>query len=379
MNLAMKGKIAAMSLDTLVCAIANKFPSIGYYVLKVYNGPYFNFEVSATGTDVQAVDTGDPTAGTRELYLGNFGLVLALYLFCRYLPLTVITPLYFGRFTLLMLSMIMIFLSGFRNLFVEFGAYFLFASYLKKGLMRILPILFFVFCVVIATGFLNGRLFDLPMVVQRTLSFLPGNWSYEAVDNARTTAEWRFQMWERVLAGGIFEGNKYIHNKVIGDGFGFDRVQYQENQIMLERAALYGGGPEALQEIFQVTGDFHSGPISTIRMVGYIGLAIFLATLIVLMRFAWQIIRRAAGTPYAVPALFFGLPLVYLPFGFVFIVGAYKEGLVEAVVGAAMLKLLDHGLNEYYREKASQPVASSRQQALQDFRPERPQLGGIRS
>ena len=374
-NLVMKGKIAAMGIDSLISAIANNFPSAGYYILKVYKTPYFAFETSATGTDVQSIDSGDSEIGvSRQACFGFFGLTIGLFLFSRFLPLTVIMPIYFGRFALLLFSVTLIFLSGFRNLFAEFGAYFVMASYLKKGLLRILPILSFVLLSVIAVGYLNGKLFDLPMVVQRTLSFLPGNWSYEAIDNAKTSTEWRVEIWERVMAGGVFDGNKYIHNKIIGDGFGFDRVLYEEAMVALAEAALHGGSSQALQEHYQVTGDFHSGPISTIRMVGYVGLAIFMITLITLMRFAWKIMRRASGTPYALPSLFFGLPLVYLPFGFVFIVGAYKDALIESFIGCAMLKLLDYGLNEYARGRAVQSGSDINRKELQEFRAKRPQL-----
>ena len=146
------------------------------------------------------------------------------------------------------------------------------------------------------------------------------------------------------MSGGMFEGNKYLHNKILGDGFGFDRVAFE--QTLLAASAGFMSTDEQ-QETEAINGNVHNGPISAIRTVGYVGLAAFIVFLVFLGRYAWQLINQAKRTPYFLPALFFGLPLIYKPLGYLLIFGAYDDDLRNAIIGLGMLKLLNLGLEEY--------------------------------
>ena len=56
--------------------------------------------------------------------------------------------------------------------------------------------------------------------------------------------------------------------------------------------------PRESQENMLISGDFHSGPVSTIRFVGYVGLALFFPLLVGIAVYAARLIKRAKGTPY---------------------------------------------------------------------------------
>ena len=66
--------------------------------------------------------------------------------------------------------------------------------------------------------------------------------------------------------------DRYITSKWLGDGFGLTSMQLQQSQ---QGAAQ--DNTDQLRESFTVVGEVcHSdGPVSAIRFVGYVGLAIF--------------------------------------------------------------------------------------------------------
>jgi O-antigen ligase len=186
---------------------------------------------------------------------------------------------------------------------------------------------------------MQGTVITLPASVQRTLSFLPGDWDSGAVADAKFSSEWRFQMWELMLTT-----DRYIENKILGDGFGMTMLQYQQTQSA-------GNDPAQLQESYMISGAVHSGPVGTIKFVGYLGLAIFVALLIVVSRTAWKICRRARGTPYFPYALYMGVPAIFGPFNFIFIYGAFEHDLANYLITGGMLKMLDISLDIYESEQ----------------------------
>jgi drug/metabolite transporter (DMT)-like permease len=100
-----------------------------------------------------------------------------------------------------------------------------------------------------------------------------------------------------------------------------------------------------------VSGQFHSGPVSSIRFVGYVGLGVFLILLIVLAKSAYQVIEKSRGTPYQFLTLFIGIPIMIYPFFFLFVFGAYEHDIINSFFYAGMLKLMNTSLNNY-RKKA---------------------------
>ncbi len=169
---------------------------------------------------------------------------------------------------------------------------------------------------------MQGTVFNLPPSIQRSLTFLPGKWDTSVIADAQFSSQWRVDMWERML-----KTDRYIENKWLGDGFGQTAMQLQQAQT-----ALANDNPEQVKESFLIAGIVHSGPVSTIRYVGYIGLFIFMVFLLVCAREAWLICRACRGTPYFSLSLFIGAPIIFKVFGFVIIFGAYDYDLPHSLV-----------------------------------------------
>jgi hypothetical protein len=196
---------------------------------------------------------------------------------------------------------------------------------------------------------LQGRVVDFPFGVQRALSFLPGQWDNVAVADAQHSTKWRTDMWREMLTS-----DRYISSKWFGDGFGY--TQFQLDTIRSNTENL---GVMAHQENFMIQGAVHSGPVSAIRFVGYVGLLLFLILQVLIVRFAWQLVRRAQGTGFSLLSLYIGLPAIWELGHFVLIFGAYEHALPEAIFAVGMLKMLENSMNEANR-KLDVDIAESR-------------------
>jgi O-antigen ligase len=182
--------------------------------------------------------------------------------------------------------------------------------------------------------------------MQRALSFVPAKWDADAVADAQGTTEWRVNIWKTVLTT-----NKYIDNKVLGDGFGYSRAQYQQ--------MIINGNSGLVGENQMISGDYHSGPVSTIRFVGVVGLALFYVLLIALAREAWRIVRLTTDTPFFILALFVCCPIIYEPFNFTFVFGAFQTALPTALFSVGMLRMLSNSL-EVWRAPAPAKIEDQR-------------------
>jgi len=275
----------------------------------------------------QAID--EDVIGRRPLLSAVGGR--GMQLLCSYFtPSSFLFPRHLSRFLPAAGFMVCILLSGFRSAVFTVFVYVCFSSYFRKRKQDI--VVFFLlataFAGIAALG--NGRLFRLPMAAQRALSFLPGNWDHEAVSDAKGSSEWRYQMWDMV----IFE-DKWIRNKWLGDGFGFTRY---ELSIMKSPTGFATGGN---QEAFLIAGTYHSGPLSTIRYAGIVGLALFFPLMLLLTMRAYRLIRACYGTALFPTALFVGMPVVFAPFPFIFVAGGYDSNMAEAFFAAGLLKIIE--------------------------------------
>jgi hypothetical protein len=298
-------------------------------------------------SDVRAVIMGEGT--NRQAYLGMIGSPLILALWSIFRPLTVINPLYIFRFIVFLLGIGCIFASGFRNMFATAIATMYLASYLRRGTTDVLRLSMLALPMIILLIAGQGTLYELPRSAQRALSFLPGRWDPISVADAQGSTEWRTMMWKAALSE-----DKYIKNKLLGDGFGFS-----QRDLAVMMANQRDDSTEAQQENMLIVGGVHSGPISAIRFVGAVGMVIFIGLLIVMAWTAWRLAKRAQGTPYLPIALFIGLPIIWEPINYVFIFGGYDGALPNAIFGVGMLKMLSYSLEAYIPQPALAAVDQS--------------------
>jgi hypothetical protein len=172
------------------------------------------------------------------------------------------------RLLLLALALAVGTLSGFRS-FVLFGGLTFALVFYLEGLhrTRYMPALLSV--ILLGSVVVLPQAEKLPLVVQRTLSFLPGHFDYAARESASSSLDWRVEMWKEVMP----EVPKYLFR---GKGWGIDARDFFTSVEMGEV-----GNPLASTIL---VGDFHNGPLSVLIPFGLYGAIAFVWFLVAGLR-----------------------------------------------------------------------------------------------
>ena len=152
----------------------------------------------------------------------------------------------------------------------------------------------------------EGLVEKFPMGVQRCLSVAPGiEISRDVREDTEHSSEWRVEMWRWALDS----RTGYIEDYVWGDGFG-QSVDYvrRETTSMMRGTTRHGD-----QDFFARTGTWHSGVITSIHRLGYVGLAIITMVYLYGTGMMFRVCMALKGTPMYFPAIFFLLPYAGQP------------------------------------------------------------------
>lgn len=312
--------------------------TIGYFIPQI--GVWFGAaSINSLNTGVQQSGEYQMERASRIVFLGSVGKNLALWLCAYKSPLRAcFHPLWAP---LILLSLAFAALSGFRSEIAAIGLIYLLGIAYRGGFHSSLVAILGLFCGICLLAFVNLA-FPLPSNIQRSLSFLPGTWDEAQVQDADDSTQWRVDMWEAALLT-----NNWISNKWLGDGLGMSKSEF--NFIQSYKDKTLGGqiGTGKLnidQELMMAAGNYHSGPVSTIRAIGYLGLIIFLISQIRLAVHAHRQIKRAANSSWLPLTIFIGIPIVYSPFFFVFVFGEIGFSISAFLISAGMIRLLENNL-----------------------------------
>ncbi len=276
---------------------------------------------------------------SRIGFLGTAGRNLALFVGAYISPLRACFHLLWAP--LVLLSIAFAALSGFRNEIISVGLFYAIALAYRGGKSS-----FFLsgFALIAGLGLLAllNLANPLPANIQRSLSFLPGTWDKAQVEDGQDSTTWRVEMWQEALFTDF-----WIHNKILGDGLGMTREEFNFMQSFKDQTiggAVGTGKLTRQQEFMMAAGNYHSGPVVTIRAVGYTGLLIFLLAQIRLAIHAHRQIQRARNTEWFPLTLFIGIPLIWSPIFFVFVIGDFGPATAGFLMGAAFVRLLENNL-----------------------------------
>lgn len=98
------------------------------------------------------------------------------------------------------------------------------------------------------------------------------------------------------------------------------------------------------QENMLINGSYHSGPVHSVRAVGYVGLIILVLAMIRVAVHASRQIQRCRGTEWHAVTLLFGIPIIVLPIFFCFVFGEYHTGVASTMMGFAMIRLFERNI-----------------------------------
>jgi len=308
-------------------------------------------------------DFGSLAAVTAEAQLGRtrftsmkeVGVVGVLALCSRHSPLKLISPLHPLLLSFLAGSFAAIFISGYRSAFLFAIVALLLSALLHRRTRDVwigAGVLVLGLVVLISV---QGSLLQLPMTVQRTLSWLPGDWDDETKRDAEGSTTWRYEM-----VAWAWNDNRIIKDKIWGQGFGLsidDMNIIASAMLSGQQGGMFIGGSD--RENFMLTGTFHNGPVSTVRYVGIVGFILYYPLLCYMALAAWRLCRRAYGTSAFPLALFIGIPMIYEPFNFVFIFGAFEGSVPQTLLWAGLLNLTSNYLDKIAPAKVVPPGPAS--------------------
>lgn len=330
MKTAMKLSILGGFINLSLGALGALIPSIGIWLGTT--------SANAGDPEKQRLAVDSMKAGRLEL-VRTFAQTAALTVSSYRSPLIACFSIRWAP--LIVISFVFAMLSGYRNVVAAVGMTYLVGLYYRGGIAQLMIA---GLCAMLGLGALavTNSIVPLPPNIQRSLSFLPGTWDEEYILDSRGSSNWRFEMWKEVLTT-----DRWIQNKFLGDGLGFSlREMKIQEQLNAEKRTNWTGssGFDLAREYVMINGDYHSGPVSAVRTIGYTGLFVMLLFQIRILIRAHRQILRSKGTEWFPVTLFFCIPMIWFPFFFTFIFGGFKGDVVVILMNAGMLRLLENNL-----------------------------------
>jgi hypothetical protein len=306
-------------------------PTVGYYLGDSY--------VDASITDHTGQRTQeDVGAASRVNFLGTLAKNISLWVSSFKAPLMASFHPLFAP--VIMISLAAAGLSGYRNVIGAVGLTYFIGICYRGGFAQVI-ISSLVGAIGLSALAVINAVAPLPPNIQRSLAFLPGTWEQRYKIEGESSTDWRVEIWEEVLLT-----DRWIENKFLGDGLGFSARELQSQLAAGESKINAKGisGFDAHRESILASGDYHSGPVQTVRMIGYAGLLVLILFQIRLAVHAHRAIKRCRDTEWFPIALFIGIPLIWNPIYFVFIFGTFSSAAITLLIGAAMLRMLKNNL-----------------------------------
>ena len=263
------------------------------------------------------------------------GLQLFLVLCAYYSPGSLFDPRR-GRFYVMLLATVCILAGGYRSMLVWSMAALAIAGCLHRRWRQTAVAGSVGALLLLLLAFGQGRFYQLPEAVQRSLTFLPGQWSEVVAKDAEGSSTARFKLWHDVIEWGT------IKNWWIGDGFGANL----EDAIAIASSKNY-------TEFITLTGAYHSGPLSAIRYVGTCGLALMYLLSISAAFYAYRCVNECRGTLLLPVAIYFAIQLIWGPIHYTFVFGGYDASFPDLLFQVACLRLLIRMADELKRNSAA--------------------------
>lgn len=311
-------------------ALAKFVPSIGMYL-----GASFATDVKKED-DLSNRDALDEGAAGRVSFVRAISLDLSNWICSRVPPLkAAFSPLWGAMIFFTLASAAF---SGYRSQLAVVGLTYI-VGIMYRGGIRHLILTGFMIATALTLLALVNLIHPLPPNIQRSLTFLPGTWDERYKKDAQVSTEWRMQMWIDALSS-----DRYIKNRLLGDGLGMTSEQLAKAEALRYAKETGRGGFDNHRESAMISGDYHSGPVQTIRTVGYVGMFILLFGMIRLAIHAHRQIIRCRGTEWFATALFIGNTYVWFAFGWSFIFGSFVGGATALLMGTALVRLLENNL-----------------------------------
>lgn len=189
---------------------------------------------------------------------------------------------------------------------------------------------------------LSVSIFDfsehLPLSSQRILSIIPGaKIDNYAAASAQDSTDWRIEMWKYALD----DRYNFIQDKVWGDGFSREKKHFMVSIY----SKVYGLSSKARDteasrtENTMYLDGWHSGPISTINSIGYIGFSLYIITAFIGIIYSIKVMLIFKNHKYRLPIIYYSITYFFLVYRFVAVVGV-AASIPEQIYYLCIVKLI---------------------------------------
>lgn len=261
--------LAGYFVDTIVFAVSTIFPAISPHLYRVYSN--VNLEAfEAVGVSQTAAISQDFVLRFGASGVLAFVMLTALQVYLPYarwfaLPNIIIGP------GILLFSLFLSLISGFRNTLAKFlliGLIGLWQSFRGYTVFFLLP-------GVAALGLLlwaQGNLFDLPPAIQRTLTWLPGDWDPAIVNATEGSSKFRKDL-RRIYFSEFFR-----KDNLLGEGYLYDRDELLYSQEKFWRKVGYTREMDEDEGIrgYIIRRSHHEGILNVHHITGHIGTVVWI-------------------------------------------------------------------------------------------------------
>jgi len=242
--------LAVTTFDLVIGIITAIFPASIYKIYPFYSA------VSIAG--FEEIVSGESVTGRIGAF-GNFGFTLILIVLSTVSLGHILHPSSFRRLVLLGIGGLSVLYSGFRSAVLNSFLGVLIAGVRDlKGRVVWLVVLLIIFLGTLAM--VNSAVIRLPKQIQRSLTFLPGDWDSEMVSNAADSNEFRKQVWT------VWTRQYFPAHPWIGRGFGF---RSEKAQRSIYQTDIY----DTVATI--ESGNIHNGFLASLDAMGIVGTIFF--------------------------------------------------------------------------------------------------------
>lgn len=213
----------------------------------------------------ERVALGEAIQGSRFGGFADLGNAICLLMFCKYSILGIICSPW--KLALCLAGGVGIALSGFRSMILNVVILCALIQFYRRQFVTL------IFCALCAYAGVLGLSHTIPMErvplgIKRVFSSVPGVdiKDKKLASTAQHSLDWRYQMWDWAMDS----SKGYIKNYVWGDGFALDSREYRLERININRRKIDSGS----NVLFAKRGVWHSGWVTAIHRLGYVGLTI---------------------------------------------------------------------------------------------------------
>lgn len=234
----------------------------------------------------ESVALSEAIQGSRFAGLEGFGKSICLLMFSKYPILGIVCSPW--KCVLCLFGIAGIALSGFRSQILYIGLVCILIQLYRR---QFIALLFCVVCAYAGVLVLSSAvpMERVPLGIKRIFTAVPG---VDVKDRrlevtSQHSLDWRYEMWDWAMD----PSKGYIKNYVWGDGFALDARQHRLERININRRKINAGS----NVIFARHGVWHSGWVTAIHRLGYVGLALTVIFQLLVCVYVWRLCSNIRG------------------------------------------------------------------------------------